>query len=1206
MKRLLIGLLSAIGFALPLSADNVISVSSPGGQPGDEVELTLSMQNTDDVVAAEIRIPLDQYVKYVDGSATLNAERSDGHQISASGADNELRVYVYSIGNKPIKGNSGVLATVRLKLGNKAEKLTLTPTTVLSNAGGQSLAVSAQTGQVTILAPHLTVTTSQINYGHIPIRSTYTRTLTLKNTGTKTLNVSDITFSASELSATDRSFSIEPNASHNVTVTYAPVKHGAINATATITSDAINEENTAAIVADPYSVNELHIGNADGNSDTEVTVDVTMNNMEPIVAAQWSFTLPDALKYVEGSAISGTHAEGLSATAMVSGKKLTVFLYSQNNTPIPEGDGSIASFKVSLQGQSGTYYLTPSDITLSNIAMENMVSASTRGTVKIKSPKISTNSSLIMPESPVTETVTQTFAIRNSGQTAMTVSKVTFLNEGFSIVEEMPITIGANATKNITVQYQPTKAGNYSTTMQIYTNDPETRMKSVAVSGVIYEPNTVSIDGAWAEDRSAYIANIAVENYTELVAAQMDIHLPVGASINDVANALTNTDRLAGLSSTIAKIDDSTYRIVVFSFNNTHIKGNSGNILSLKIDVGDVYSMANKQILIDNIKLSSANGKDFSSANEATTILPDVAAAEATAFKTAHAEILGKTVDTVVSSDLPAIASALNDYGQLADAVKAKLVPEKNLLDALKAKAEEIKAAEEADAAATAEANTFKITHATILAKTVDTVASSDLPAITTALTAYEELSDAAKAKLVDGEKSLLDALKAKAEEIKAAEEADAAATAEANTFKTAHATILAKTVDTVASSDLPAITTALTAYDELSDAAKAKLVDGEKSLLYALKAKAEEIKAAEEADAAATAEANTFKTTHATILAKTVDTVASSDLPAITTALTAYEELSDAAKAKLVDGEKSLLDALKAKAEEIKAAEEADAAATAEANTFKTAHATILGKTTETITSSDLPAITAALTAYEELSDAAKAKLVDGEKSLLDALKAKAEEIKAAEEADAAATAEANTFKTTHATILGKTTETVRSSDLPAITAALTAYEELSDAAKAKLVDGEKSLLDALKAKAEEIKAAEEADAAATAEANTFKTTHATILGKTTETVTSSDLPAITAALAAYEELSDAAKAKLVDGEKSLLDALKAKAEEPQYIMGDVNGDGKITAQDLTMLTNRILGTTSPAFVEAAADINGDGKITAQDLPLLTNLILK
>lgn len=64
------------------------------------------------------------------------------------------------------------------------------------------------------------------------------------------------------------------------------------------------------------------------------------------------------------------------------------------------------------------------------------------------------------------------------------------------------------------------------------------------------------------------------------------------------------------------------------------------------------------------------------------------------------------------------------------------------------------------------------------------------------------------------------------------------------------------------------------------------------------------------------------------------------------------------------------------------------------EANDFKTAHATILAKTTSTVTSSDIAAIEAALTAYDALSEAAKAKLVDGEKALLDALKAKVEEI--------------------------------------------------------------------------------------------------------------------------------------------------------------------------------------------------------------------
>ena len=127
-----------------------------------------------------------------------------------------------------------------------------------------------------------------------------------------------------------------------------------------------------------------------------------------------------------------------------------------------------------------------------------------------------------------------------------------------------------------------------------------------------------------------------------------------------------------------------------------------------------------------------------------------------------------------------------------------------------------------------------------------------------------------------------------------------------------------------------------------------------------------------------------------------------------------------------------------------------------------------------------------------------------------------------------------------------------------------------------------------------------------AAAEATAFKTAHAEILGKTTETVTSSDLPAITAALAAYEELSDAAKAKLVDGEKSLLDALKAKADEPQYIMGDVNNDGKITVTDVMLLVDYILELNTVPITDIVADVNGDGKVTVTDVQLLVDIILE
>lgn len=81
----------------------------------------------------------------------------------------------------------------------------------------------------------------------------------------------------------------------------------------------------------------------------------------------------------------------------------------------------------------------------------------------------------------------------------------------------------------------------------------------------------------------------------------------------------------------------------------------------------------------------------------------------------------------------------------------------------------------------------------------------------------------------------------------------------------------------------------------------------------------------------------------------------------------------------------------------------------------------------------------------------------------------------------------------------------------------------------------------DATEAAAAEEEAATEA--AATAAANTFKTTYATILAKTTSTVAYADLSDINAALAAYDELSVAAKAK-VTTEKALLDELKPAAE--------------------------------------------------------------
>ncbi len=74
--------------------------------------------------------------------------------------------------------------------------------------------------------------------------------------------------------------------------------------------------------------------------------------------------------------------------------------------------------------------------------------------------------------------------------------------------------------------------------------------------------------------------------------------------------------------------------------------------------------------------------------------------------------------------------------------------------------------------------------------------------------------------------------------------------------------------------------------------------------------------------------------------------------------------------------------------------------------------------------------------------------------------------------------------------------------------------------------------------------------------------------------------------------------------------DELTLVSEEEYNAMsakpGDINGDGKITANDLMLLLNHTLGTsilTGNAL--RAADLNGDGKINANDLMLLVNKLL-
>ncbi|MBP3586909.1 MAG: DUF1573 domain-containing protein [Paludibacteraceae bacterium] len=578
MKRHICIIISVICGVFAM-ATNTLTLSSVSGTPLTEVEVAVNLDNSDAIVALEMILPLGEHLKYVEHSVQLATARSNGHQVSAAQVGQDLRIYVYSLTPNALRGNTGELLKFRLLLGNEPDNYNLSPLVVLSNAAGSSLERSVQVGNVTIQAPKLQIVNTQIDYGHIPIRAKYTKNLQLKNVGNLPLTIENIITTDPLFVPKQTALTIEAQQTVSVTIEYAPVERGAVNTEVVVASNAINGEQVATLVADPFSVNELHVGTASGIADSMVTVSIKMNNMEPIVAMQCAFKLPKQLEYVPNSmVVNPTRSNGHQPLSVLHGDTLVLMLYSMTNQALHANDGDIATFQLRLNGSSGTYYLKPINVVLSNVTEENMVSATSQGKVTIKAPAISSDASINMGIIPINEEAYTTYSVRNSGSSPLVLERASFLAEGFRIVEELPITIATYKTTTITVAYQPVEEGDFSTTMNLYTSDPNNRLKTVTLSGQVFEPNELTLDGKNQTDGS-YMLSVGLKNYTDIVAVQYDVHWR--SDMTTAQAAFTPSERMSSHSYSVTPLGEDSYRVLIYSMSNAVIDGNEGELNQL-------------------------------------------------------------------------------------------------------------------------------------------------------------------------------------------------------------------------------------------------------------------------------------------------------------------------------------------------------------------------------------------------------------------------------------------------------------------------------------------------------------------------------------------------------------------------------------------------------------------------------------------------
>jgi hypothetical protein len=200
--------------------------------------------------------------------------------------------------------------------------------------------------------------------------------------------------------------------------------------------------------------------------------------------------------------------------------------------------------------------------------------------------------------------------VRNNGSAPLVLERATFLAEGYSIVEELPITIANSKTTTITVAYHPAEEGDFSTTMNLYTNDPNNRLKTVALSGQVFEPNTLTLEGISQADGSCILV-VGMDNYTDIVAVQYDVHWRSDMTTSQAA--FKPSERMSSHSYSVTPLDGDSYRVIIYSMSNATMAGHDGEVHQLLFTMQGDVDYTGSVITIDNIILSNAIGVNKSS-----------------------------------------------------------------------------------------------------------------------------------------------------------------------------------------------------------------------------------------------------------------------------------------------------------------------------------------------------------------------------------------------------------------------------------------------------------------------------------------------------------------------------------------------------------------------------------------------------------------
>ncbi len=597
---------------IPLQAQNTMQIPNVSGDAGDTVVVSVEIGNADPFTAFQLSLSLPSQATYLEGSAALTGRASD-HTLSAGMVSGDsLRIIAYSSGSAAFAGNSGSVAAFSLVLKTVPGTYALAPKRVMiGNASSQNILTGVTDGQLTLVAPEISLGATTINYSRTIIGQYQDGSFSISNNGNSVLHIDSLI--AAPLSAyTVRpgwSGTVSPSGSQSITMRFAPMSKGNITGTVKVYSDDPDEPVlTVNFTGLGYKVNELRTGSLSTRSGTDTTLSFRINNQEPFTGFQFDLILPSVLTFIPGSESLTSRKNGHSVSAnTVTGNKVRVLAFSSDQTVFTGNDGDVVKLRFHVEGTGGTYGLNLAVAAITNEDGQNIISDTFNGQLNIAAGDIQSTASVNYGSISIFETANVNLTLQNTGNDTLRITGFTPDDPRFWADITLPLTINPAQQAVVPTYFHSGAPGSFSGRYRLRSNDPDEDPYDVAFSATAYSPNVVDVRNASAVLGGTVRIPVDVVNNDPFTAFQMDIVLPAPCAC--ILDSCKLTGR-AGADHVLFKLalGGNTYRFMAFSPSNALFSGTSGAVLNVYCIVSG--SSGEYAVSVQNLVLSDINSSN--------------------------------------------------------------------------------------------------------------------------------------------------------------------------------------------------------------------------------------------------------------------------------------------------------------------------------------------------------------------------------------------------------------------------------------------------------------------------------------------------------------------------------------------------------------------------------------------------------------------